>query len=85
MLISIIDADGNGHVNFQDFVEYTKFLDEQHGGFVGDPNGQEKLMAGHANASHKVKLAANKTRTSFLRQTKMQYGYPGSSARTHRA
>ena len=72
MLISIIDADGNGHVNYQEFVEYTKFLDEQHGGFVGDPNGQEKLMAGHANASHKVKLAANKTKTPRRTATRVR-------------
>merc|ERR1719231_182476 len=58
LLLSVVDSDGNGAVNYAEFVEYTKFVDHQKGSFIGDADAQKKLMAQRANVSHKLQFGS---------------------------
>lgn len=44
-LLAVVDNDKSGCINYQEFVEDLKHVDEQTGGFLGDPHAQKKTAA----------------------------------------
>ena len=43
--MAVLDNDGNGIIDYQEFVEDMKIIDHQVGNFLGDPQAQRKAMA----------------------------------------
>jgi Ca2+-binding EF-hand superfamily protein len=43
-LVKVLDNDGNGEINYGEFVEDMKAVDQQVGGFFGDPGRHKKKM-----------------------------------------
>jgi Ca2+-binding EF-hand superfamily protein len=46
-LLVIIDNDQSGTIDYNEFVEDLKSVDEQQGGFFGDPGAEKKIVAAH--------------------------------------
>ena len=45
-VVDVVDNDRSGTIDYNEFVEDLKHVDEQQGGFMGDPDGQKKTMQG---------------------------------------
>jgi Ca2+-binding EF-hand superfamily protein len=67
-LLAVVDNDKSGCINYQEFVEDLKQVDEQTGGFMGDPQAQKKQARVSIEPAPIVQAAPGRSSRSILQQ-----------------